>query len=337
MEEGKRFLSKMPRSGRFLLIADNDTDGIVAAHLFARYFHRRSPYSSLLIVVTNRDRVLDVLREHPGYVPVFLDITPSEDVVKYLEAEKRTAYVIDHHPCSCDGPLVLFNPHLLNIPNASRYNTGFLVYVLFRDEVVKGGDLWKVAVSSFGDSSYDFLKPHFYGLDKRTVELASHMVGSGEEKDLPLIFSVLEEAEGIDDFVGNEDLLRLKEDFERKLKELVSNIEEYSLYRDETLLVALLPPEFSRFKSAVATVYSKRNPDLVVAVGTKENGWYSFSLRCQNAQERRMHLGVFARNEARKWGTRGGGHAPAAGLRVPLEALDEFVADIRTYVMEKID
>ena len=330
MEEGRRFLSKLPRSGRLLIVADDDADGVLSAHLFARYVHKRNPYLSILITITQRERMTDILAEHPDYTPVLLDLSPTPQLAGYLDETGRKAFAVDHHPWN-EHPHTLtgYNPHLLGVPNASKYNTGFLVYLLFRNEINKSGDLWKVAVTSFGDSCYDYLKPYYYGLDERTVELAAHMVGSVSPEKLPVLFSVLEETKDIGEFVGNEELLRMKREFERGLHDILSNLDKYLVEGGKNYQIIVLPPERARFKSAVATVASKRNPDVLFAVGILEDGIYNFSLRYQQARERKVHLGVFASNLGRRWGTNGGGHAPAAGLRVPEDRLDEFIAEVR--------
>jgi len=87
MEEGKRFLSKLPRSGRVLILADNDADGIISAHLFARYYHKRNPYVSMVISIVNREEVPDEIRAHRGYVPILLDISPDTPIVDVLETQ----------------------------------------------------------------------------------------------------------------------------------------------------------------------------------------------------------------------------------------------------------
>ena len=330
MEEGKKFLSKLPRSGRILLLADDDADGIISAHLFARYYHKRSPYTSILISVLRREEVPGEILEHPGYVPILLDISPDRPILELAESSALRIFVVDHHPVVRTSPrIVQFNPHLYGIPHASRYNTGFLVFLLFRDDIVKNGDLWKVAVSSFGDSSYDYLKSFFYGLDRHAIEIASHIVGSVGHEKLGLLFSALEESHSVEDFIAIDELISLKKEFEKTLLDLVSNVEAYCHYCEGRIRVILLPEELARFKSAVATVYSKRNPDLLVAVGVKEGNWYNFSLRMQRASESGVHLGRFASRLSSLWGTRGGGHAPASGIKVPVDRLDEFVYELR--------
>ncbi|NPA86508.1 MAG: hypothetical protein GXO00_00675 [Candidatus Diapherotrites archaeon] len=331
MEEGRRFLSKLPRGGRLLVVADDDTDGIIAAHLFAKYYQRKNPYSSVLVDIIRREELPASLQEHPSYTPVILDISPDASI-----SHPSTLYVVDHHPPnSPPSNAVFFNPHLLNIPRASKYNTGFLVFLLFRDDIVRNNDLWKVAVSSFGDSSYDYLKSFFYGIDRRAVELASHVVGSVDREHLPELLSALEESKSIEDFLAHEELLSLKRDFEKQLLELVNNLEEHCFHCEEKLKIILLPPELSRFKSAVSTVYSKRNPDTLVAVGVKEGPLYNFSLRFQRAEEAGVHLGRFASSFSSLWGTKGGGHAPAAGLRIPPEALEELVIELRRLLLSR--
>ncbi len=330
IEEGKRFLSKLPRSGRILLLADDDADGIMSAHLFARYYHKRSPYTSILISIVRREEVPSEILEHPGYIPILLDISPDRPILDLANSSALKIFVVDHHPVNETSPRIIqFNPHLYHVPHASRYNTGFLVFLLFRDDIIKHGDLWKVAVSSFGDSSYDYLKSFFFGLDRHAIEVASHIVGSVGQEKLGLLFSALEEARSVEEFIAVDELISLKKEFEKTLLNLVSHVEDYCHFCEGRIRVILLPEELARFKSAVATVYSKRNPDLLVAVGVKEGPWYNFSLRMQRASENGIHLGEFASKLSTLWGTRGGGHAPASGIKVPVERLDEFVSELK--------
>ncbi len=317
LQKREEILKPLRTAKRLLIIGDDDADGIIAAHLLSKYVSRLNPYVSILISFPPREDIDREVEQHKNYTPVFLDTRPK----KFPEG----SIFIDHHPVDAPENVYAFNPHLLGIKDASRYNTGFLVYLLFRDEIEKGGDLWKVAVSSYHDASYDFLRNFFKEFDMEKIKKADNYISAAVPNEIPHLLSLLERSKTLDEFLSDEKLKEIAEERERIFKELLNNYEKYCVHCEGRRIILLLPEEYSIFKNSLSTALSFRNPEKIIAVGTKKGQMYDFSLRFQGAEKEEIHLGKMARELSQKWGGSGGGHAPAAGIKFKEEHLKEFL------------
>ena len=82
----------------------------------------------------------------------------------------------------------------------------------------------------------------------------------------------------------------------------------------------------------MTTVASDEFPEKVFIVGQREGDYVDYSLRFQNYEKYGVHLGVVAKEAGERFGGRGGGHPPAAGLRIPAGKEKEF----REWIKEKL-
>ena len=126
-----------------------------------------------------------------------------------------------------------------------------------------------------------------------------------------------------DDLFSLRKLRKLWEIYEEELGEWLRRGEEEA--RKGSIVYILVEGVKTRkLRSPLSTILSDRFPDKVFIVGQRSNGYVEYSLRCQNYEKRGVHLGEIAREAAKLFGGRGGGHPPAAGLKIPVEKEEEF-------------
>ncbi len=311
MKRASEMREKLSNSKRLELYADTDVDGFVSMYLLTKYLKKEAPFLRIRMHVVKRHNV------HPDKRSVLLDM----DV-------EGSGFVIDHHKPVSRHDNVL-NPYLFVNSEPHIYNTGFLVYLMYRREINSSGDLWKVALTSIADSTFDSLRRYYYGIEKKKLDTAVKLIGASLPNYYSEVYKRLMVYSTLDQFIRDDFLVRQREEFKRTLKRLINRINAFFKYKLGPVRFYQIDPQYKRYKSPLAGVLSKKYKHDVVAVGYEENGEAVLSLRCKGCSE---NLDVVCRSVARKYGGRGGGHPGAAALRVPL-SFDEVAEELYSAIL----
>jgi len=245
-------------------------------------------------------------------------------------------YAIDHHPWTHGYDRKIqgaVNPHILpNVPQPSKWNTGFLAYLIFKD-VVPDYD-WLAAISVYTDMCVAPWSEHLidrFGRDnvERAGDMLTAFIATNEDiSELDQI--LLDEIRNIQDVLKDQRFIEAERSFESAVEKYVEDPESHTVLWDEKKKLAVIETEepYSQMKSVVSTRLSLKPEfrDWVIAVIGKDPDaeGYKISIRCQG-WEKRTDIGKLAGELAEKLGGAGGGHPAAAGMRIPKDKKDAFV------------
>ncbi|HID09057.1 TPA: hypothetical protein EYP13_02410, partial [Candidatus Micrarchaeota archaeon] len=219
----------------------------------------------------------------------------------------------------------VLNPHYIpNVPQPSRWNAGFLTYLTFRD--VAADYDWLAAVSVYTDTCVAPWNQHLvnrfgYDVVRRAGDLLTAFIATTDDLS-ELDYVLLNEIHNIKDVISDERFIRAEREFESTVAKYVNDPKSHALLWDETRKVAVIETReaYLQINSVVSTRISllPRFRDWIIVVIGKDpdSDGYKASIRCQN-WEKRGHMGELARKICERIGGKGGGHPPAAGLRIP--------------------
>ncbi len=320
LESARRVLKSTDKP--IVIWADTDADGVTSAAMLERLL--RDVSKDVEVRIVERDKV----RPEEDAFNVILDIAPEA----YIPF-RGEGMVIDHHPPRFDPKgWIVVNPHHHETPVPNhKYNTSLLVYLL------TGGDELRALIGHVGDKAEDKHTEEWvkrvmekYGVNKDDViraVTAISLVDYDRSADPREIYHIVSRASHIRDIVEHPYVKPGLEGVEREIERYV---EEVGKQRGPVVVVRIDSPYF--IKSPVSTVASLRNPEKVIIVGQEEDGYINYSLRHGNYEKTGVHLGEIAREAARSFGGIGGGHPPAAGLKIPKENAEAF----ENWVREKL-
>jgi len=270
---------------------------------------------------------------------VFTDIALNGEPVGTVQTaamEGVRVYAIDHHPWEKGVEQKLHayvNPHLIpDVSEPSRWNAGLLAYLTFRDVVPHLAFL--AAVSVYTDRCITDWNSAFveqFGMDDvvRAGELLTAYIATN--KDLSkLDYLLLNEICDLKDILERDEFVEAESKFESAVQKYVKNPREYAKIYDESkkIMVIETGEHFRGLNSVVSTRISEKGEYrdwIVVVYGLDEDGEHlKASFRCQD-WERRIDMGKLAGKIAKKLGGVGGGHPPAAGMRIPAEKKEELL------------
>ncbi len=313
---------------------EHDTDmdgfasGIITTVALRRLGFEAYPYA------TERSKVFVPASGALVLTDIALNNEPTNAVNTALK-RGMNVYAIDHHPWSegyHERLHAAVNPHYIQgVPQPSQWNTGFLAYLIFRDVVPEYA--WLAAVSVYTDHcvalwSTPLVERHGFERVKRAGDLLTAFIATTEDLG-ELDYILMNELKGIEDILRDRRFLRAEEEFESAVEKYLTDPQKYAVLWDESKRIAVIQTEeaYRGINSVISTRLSLRDGfrNWVIAVigHDRSDSVYKISLRCQNWQERE-DMGKIASEIARELGGAGGGHPPAAGMRIPEEKLKAF-------------
>ncbi len=272
---------------------------------------------------------------------VFTDIALNgEPVATARDAsnEGMRVYAIDHHPWDRGIEETLHayvNPHLLpDIFEPSRWNAGLLAYLTFRDVVPHLAFL--AAISIYTDRCITEWNRSFveqFGMEDviRAGEMLTAYIATNRDLS-ELDYLLLNEIHDLRDILERKEFIEAESKFESAVQKYVEDPKDYAQIYDEGKKIMVIRTEehFRGLNSVISTRISEKDNYrnwIVVVYGLDEDGQHiKASLRCQN-WEKRTDVGELARELAERLGGTGGGHPPAAGMRIPIDKEEEFLKE----------
>ncbi len=313
---------------RVLIIADTDVDGITSASMLSRWLEDTGKEHSVVFI--DRDQLNDVVkRVDRNTLPVIMDIRITKD---HSIPEKTV--VIDHHePEKYTGFHI--NPWLkkdvLNV-EPYRVNTSMIVYYLTgRENDDYLAVIGNVADKGDGPHSEGLRKKVFQKYGKEVIEQAIKNIGVLEHTDEVTpedVHNVVKYSTSPKDIAFNNRLKQLSDKISNEIEKHLRGAGE-----DEDIIIyKVIESPFKKIKSPVSTILASRFPEKVVVIGQKEGNVINYSLRFSSAERYGVHMGNIAKEAASLFGGKGGGHPPAAGLKVPAEKEEAF----RNWIIRRI-
>ncbi len=329
MERQKqRFLDKLEKEDKVILYHDIDPDGIVAGALLKKLLENMGIDTEAF----GKDR--EEVSFEEGNTYLLADIRIDRVIAEDARKTGVRLYYVDHHePTELPRNTVHFNPWLMkdvNFPvKPYSYNTALLAWIL---EDLPEGEDWKVAAAHWADHAVDVHTKEWmeemrekYG--KETIERVANFISLAltfpEEVSFDEMRELVRRARKPEDILENRRLKSLWRIYEEELNEWLEKVR--NLARKEKIVYIVIEGVRSRkLRGSVSTIVSDEFPDRIFIIGQREGDFIEYSLRFQNYEKYSVHLGKLAEEAGEIFGGRGGGHPPAAGLKIRREKEKEF-------------
>ena len=241
-----------------------------------------------------------------------------------------TIFYIDHHePDKLPENVHPLNPWLLGVENPFKWNTSLLAW-LVADQNKEYE--WAAAAGHWADHCvHEPTKKWIESVKERyggDILTAAKFVGLAKYFDEVSPDEVRELVRGAaspTDIVANRKLQRLNKIIEEELRRHLEVLEA----ERGPVVTYIVDTPIKKLKSPLSTIISDRYPETIYVICQQKGEDLDCSLRFQEAIRYGVHLGEVAREAARLFGGSGGGHPPAAAVRIPLEHRDVFLRWIR--------
>jgi single-stranded DNA-specific DHH superfamily exonuclease len=334
LENARNFLRGCDK--RTVVVYDTDGDGIGAAIIIAKTlkgllkkYPEAIPRDHGLSLIT--EKLLRKVRKFDNII--FLDIAADEkpDIVLDL-AKKSRVMIIDHHQSQRNlnkSGVLHVNPVFWEkkIP-ASQYCTSKIAYDICKDIVDDDFD-WLAGMGMINDKAEKAWKKFLnsvykkYKIAPKSFELVNDIVTSpymySKNKDMDISYkSCLESS-------SPNDILKAKNASSRKLRRYYDVVEkeiktvmkkwkkEAEIFEDKKMIILELKTGFS-IGSVISTKISFEKLHYTVLVARMDGKHVSASLR---RQDKKVNCGELAKRLTKNIkNSSGGGHVPAAGIKV---------------------
>lgn len=309
---------KLLEEKKIRIFHDTDPDGIFSAAILEDFLEKRG--LEVEACGTGREGV-----EFGGAV-VLLDIA-----YKYGK-QPGTIYYIDHHePERLPLPdnVYSLNPWLLNLKNPFRWNTSLLAWLVAGQEETYE---WMAAAGHWADHCINEFTKNWVGkiINKYgdSIAAAAKYVGLAkyfEDISPDSMRELVRSASSPEEIVSHPKLRNLNKIMENEIKYYLSILGS----ERGPVVVYIVETTIKKLKSPLSTIISDRYPDTIYVICQRDDKYLDCSLRFQNAVQHGIHLGNVAKDAARLFGGSGGGHPPAAAVKIPLLHEKEFIKWIR--------
>ena len=324
----QRFLEELGKEREVVLYHDIDPDGIVSGALLEELLEGMG-----IKVRSKGVRRYDINFE-PGRTYLLADIRIDRPIADAAKEERVKLFYIDHHePDEIPRSTIHFNPWLMKdveFPvKPYSYNTALLVWIL--SNLPEEHD-WKVAAAHFTDHAEDehtrsWMEEMGKRYGRETIERVGNFISLAlsypEEVPYDEMREVVRRAQKPEDIIENEKLRKLWNKYEKELNLWLEKVRELAK-KNRIVYTVMEGAENKRLRGAVSTILSDEFPDNVFILGQKEGNYIEYSLRFRKNEDYNIHLGEIAKEAGDRFQGRGGGHPPAAGLRIPVEREKEF-------------
>lgn len=314
---------------------DGFASGIITTIALRRMGHEAYPYPM------ERSRVFVPEQGALFLTDIALNGEPV-DVVKTAYSQGKNVYAIDHHPWvqGVENKLKAFvNPHHAGVSEASQWNAGFLAFLTFREHVMDYD--WLAAISVYTDScirpwSQFLIDRYGYERVKQAGDMMTAYIATSQDlRDLDWI--ILDRLNSIDDVLNYRPFIVAQKKFESAVQKYLDDPKAYARLWDEKNKLAVIETKekYNQINSVVATRLSfvpEFHDWIIIVLGQDMDGTIKGSLRCQNWEEQKIHLGEIASEIAESLGGKGGGHPMAAGMRIPAHRIERVLKKIEEVV-----
>ncbi|NPA86570.1 MAG: DHH family phosphoesterase [Candidatus Diapherotrites archaeon] len=327
----ERFRKELLKEKKVIIFHDTDPDGIVSGALLKKFLEE----NGVKVEAFARER--HEVEFSPGEAYVLADIRIDENILQKAKESGARIYYVDHHePVGVTKNTIILNPWFVRegLPvEPYKYNTALLAWLVER---MNEEDDWKVAAAHWADRAEgDHTKEWMEEMRKRyPVEEVGKVLSLPEhfpELSLDEIREKVKAAKEPEELLRDERIERMRKIIEEEINRWKGHIEE-QLKRGSRVVYLVVESPVKKLRSILASLFTFDHPEVAFIIGQHDDGTVSYSMRMNAAGEKGVHLGEIAREAGKLFGGSGGGHPPAAGLRIPKEKEPEF----REWVLKKL-
>ncbi|MEM5802009.1 MAG: DHHA1 domain-containing protein [Candidatus Aenigmatarchaeota archaeon] len=329
----KNFIESIKKDEKILIIHDKDLDGICSGIILIKTLEKigigkiySRPLSIRDILEKNELEKLN-FKKFSKIIVLDLAIYQAQKNSKFFE---KDILIIDHHPIFPklkNKRIVLLNPRKKH-PEIYQ-PTSYITYK-FCSALTYIKDLeWLAVLGTIADYGYedckDLLKKYVRikkkdclwrtKFGKSANLLSAYISIFGEKK----AFDFLKKCENINEILKNE---KLKATFEKYKKLIKIKEEEFwknaEIFPELNLIFAIISKKKEISGSVIASKVSTKNPDKIIILLEKSDGYFKIHGRNQSG---RIHMGNLLRYSTL---SRGGGHREAGGASINVKDLESF-------------
>lgn len=287
----------------------NDADGCCSAAIVLAFLKQNRKNASLFCGDIDEEDLKEFSKTIKERIDtaIFLDFAVDQ-YPEFLEPFKnKKVLIIDHHPIQNDlnkFGFLYINPRFEN-PSVYKSTTEVCFEICKKAGLL--GYEWLMRIGAVGDYSIKGSEQ-----EKEAAEIIDAVKAVKKDKGLIALARFLTTCEKLEDFLYIDEYQKMKELCEKEIEKQVKKFEVYS------------PEIFFEIKSpyGMTSQVAKRLfdlfPDKTIITYSKSKGFYKFSGR-----SKRIDIGSVFRKASEGLGT-GGGHAAAAGSKIPVSRFGEF-------------
>ncbi len=302
-------------NGKIGIFFHNDCDGCCSAAIVLAFLKQNKKNAELFAGDIDEENFKEFAKERVD-TAIFLDFAVDQ-YPKFLEPFKnKNVLVIDHHPIQNDlnkFGFLYINPRF---DNPSIYKSA--AEACF--EICKPNDFeWVMRVGGTGDRSLKGTEQ-----EEEVAEKIDAVKAVKKEKGIIALARFLTTCKKIEDFLYIEEYQKMKELCD---KEIEKQVKKFQVSGMEDINFFQIKSPYS-ITSAVAKRLFDMYPDKIIIAYSESKGFYKFSGR-----GKAKDIGSVFRKAAQGLGT-GGGHAVAAGAKIPVQRFGEFRRRVISFVQK---
>ncbi len=294
--------------GKIGIFFHNDCDGCCSAAIVLAFLKQNKNNAELFAGDIDEENFKEFAKERVD-TAIFSDFAVDQYPEFLKPFKNKNVLVIDHHPIQNDLNKLGFlyiNPRF---DNPSIYKSAAEVCFEICKKAGLNGFEWVMRVGGTGDRSLNGTEQ-----EEEAAEIIDAVKAVKKEKGIIALVRFLTTCKKIEDFLYIEEYQKMKElcdkEIEKQVKKFqVSGVEDINFFQ--------IKSPYS-VTSAVAKKLFDLYPDKIIIGYSESKGFYKFSGR-----GKANDIGSIFRKAAEGLGT-GGGHAVAAGAKIPASKFGEF-------------
>lgn len=302
----------------------DDLDGLICGALLKRLFGAR-------VIPANYDDLEMALASiTPDVDRLFItDLNLRIALIPLIEkiARHSSITIIDHHPIEVELVSMLLELRV-ELIHDTRDCASVLVYNHYKSSLER--EAARLAAYAAVSDMFDdgpIASRLLDGMDRKFTQHEALLLGDALGADQSLAFK----ERVLDELSRYSYPHRIKGTIEASISHLEKIVQIKEVVSSKALLIGRLAYMECGNDLSTGEIANVIMDTLLVPVGMcwkKENGLVNISLR----GDRRLkeHLGDLARDLSKRYGGFGGGHSRASGAKVPIEKLEEFIADLES-------
>lgn len=318
----KEFLKSV--SGKTVVLHHSDADGLCSAAILMRHLDSRGVETESIISadpVIHTNLFNEIENENPENL-ILLDLGGEAGPSIRRLSKKMNVLVIDHHQIFENdfGGADFLNPHLFELPDESVAPTSYLVY-----KTVGNLD-WISAIGVVADRGekpcsgfLDDVRERYDADFEKLVNLLDSADAAKKSKEA---LQLLLKAEKPEDLLENDRLEQYESLVSLEVRQIIKAHEEEGKWLSDDVFFYEISSDFE-IKGNISNQLQEIYPDKVIIVGEIEGDSFNLSFRTER-KDVDFPKAIKASIEGMEEAT-GGGHAGAAGAKVPLENKKEFL------------
>lgn len=304
MKKAIEFLEKIKSANIYF---HNDTDGCSTAALMHALFKQKGIKSKLFSGDIDEEDFRNFAEEKNEYY-IFLDFAIDQYPEFLKPFKKEKVIIIDHHPVSNNLNKLGFVHINPRIEKPDLYVSASQVCFEICKKLGLKNFEWLMRLGAVGDRALKGNKEEI-----EAAEMVDAIKVMKKEKGLIKLAKFLSTCKDLDDLLYKEEYLKLREKYEKELKE---QIKRFEIYMNEITFFEVKAKY--GLTSSLSSRLLDKYPNKTIITYSKSDGFYKFSGR-----SKKFDVGGIFKKASEGLG-RGGGHPKAGAAKIPLVHFGKF-------------